>query len=138
MVNSCILNLVLLVRNQFYFSSNWINELILLIILGFCFGLLIHSILQITYQIAFLASTDPNYAKCASVSTLVLELIFPIYAIFILFFIFKYINVIINAYRGFARLMLMHAIGTALAMWIFTIVRETADAINLAQISKFK
>lgn len=38
-------------------------------------------------------------------------------------------NVIINANRGLARLCLLHAIGTSLAFWVFTIVRETADAI---------
>lgn len=27
--------------------------------------------------------------------------------------------------------MLMHAIGTSLAFWIYTIVRETQDAINM-------
>jgi hypothetical protein len=28
--------------------------------------------------------------------------------------------------------MLMHAIGTSLAFWIYTIVRETVDAINMS------
>lgn len=37
----------------------------------------------------------------------------------------------INEYRGIARLFLMHAIGTSLAFWIYTIVRETADAIAM-------
>lgn len=41
-------------------------------------------------------------------------------------------NVIINEYRGLARVLLMHAIGTSLAFWVFTIVRETADAIALS------
>lgn len=38
-------------------------------------------------------------------------------------------NVIILENRGLARLCLMHAIGTSLAFWVYTIVRETADAI---------
>lgn len=42
-------------------------------------------------------------------------------------------NVIINEYRGLARFFLMHAIGTALAMWIYTIVRETTGAISIAE-----
>lgn len=41
-------------------------------------------------------------------------------------------NVIINVYRGVARLLLMHAIGTSLAFWIYTIVQETAGAIAIA------
>lgn len=65
---------------------------------------------------------------------LALEILFPIHSLFVLFFIFKYINVIINVYRGLARLMLMHAIGTSLAMWIYTIVAETVGAINIAEI----
>lgn len=56
---------------------------------------------------------------------------FPLYSLFLLFFIFKYCNIVINSYRGLARLMLMHAIGTSLAFWIYTIVRETVDAINM-------
>jgi hypothetical protein len=61
------------------------------------------------------------------------EIVFPIYAIILLFFIFKYINVVINEFRGLARLFLMHAIGTALALWIYTIARETADAIRMKE-----
>lgn len=100
---------------------------------GFAFGLLIHSILLIVYQVIFLTGNDYTFYKCASVVTLALEVLFPIYSLFVLFFIFKYINVIINEYRGVARFFLMHAIGTSLAMWIHTIVRETAGAIAIAQ-----
>lgn len=38
-------------------------------------------------------------------------------------------NVIINEHRGLARFFLMHAIGTSLSFWVYTIIRETADAI---------
>lgn len=100
---------------------------------GFAFGLLIHSVLLIVYQVVFLTANDYTFYKCASVVTLALEILFPIYSLFVLFFIFKYINVIINEYRGVARFFLMHAIGTSLAMWIHTIVRETAGAIAIAQ-----
>lgn len=99
---------------------------------GFAFGLLIHSILQISYQIFFLSQTGSNIGNCASYTTLVLDILFPIYSLFVLFFIFKYMNVIINEYRGISRIMLMHAIGTSLAFWVFTIVRETSDAITMA------
>jgi len=57
---------------------------------------------------------------------------FPLYSLLVLFIIFKYANVIINENRGLARVALMHIIGTSLAFWIFTIVRETADAIAIA------
>lgn len=101
---------------------------------GFAFGLLIHSVLQISYQIIFLTGTDQQFYECASGMMLALEILFPIHSLFVLFFIFKYINVIINVYRGMARLLLMHAIGTSLAMWIYTIVAETVGAINIAEI----
>lgn len=65
-----------------------------------------------------------------------MDIVFPLYSIFVLFFIFKYMNVIINEYRGVARLFLMHAIGTSLAMWIYTIVTETAGAIAIAEINE--
>lgn len=93
----------------------------------FCFGLLIHSILNLSYQITYIAMDS----HCRDLLQLTVDIMFPLYSLFILFFIFKYCNIIINSYRGLARIMLMHAIGTTLAFWIFTIVRETADAINL-------
>ena len=102
----------------------------------FCFGLLIHSILTISYQIIFLTDDKVRYVECASILTLVLEILFPLYSIFVLFFIFKYANVIINKGRGVARFFLMHAIGTSLAFWIYTIVRETVDAIRLKNMYK--
>ncbi|CAO1338469.1 unnamed protein product [Diamesa serratosioi] len=97
----------------------------------FAFGLLIHSVLTLSYQIIYLTSDDPQATKCSNVLLLVVDIIFPLYSLFVLFFIFKYCNVIINQCRGLARLMLMHAIGTSLAFWIYTIVRETVDAINM-------
>lgn len=97
----------------------------------FCFGLLIHSVLIISYQIIFMTSTDYDFQKCASIPTLIFDVLFPLYSIFVLFFIYKYANVIINEFRGLARLALMHAIGASLSFWIWTIVRETLDAINM-------
>lgn len=97
----------------------------------FCFGLLIHSVLIISYQVIFMTSTDYDFQKCASIPTLIFDVLFPLYSIFVLFFIYKYANVIINEFRGLARLALMHAIGASLSFWIWTIVRETLDAINM-------
>lgn len=104
---------------------------------GFAFGLLIHSMLQISYQIFFLSSNGDSFYDCASYTTLILDVLFPTYSLFTLFFIVKYMNVIINVHRSYARLFLMHAIGTSLAFWVFTIVRETADAIARADADEF-
>lgn len=98
----------------------------------FAFGLLTHSMLTLTYQIIYFAQDD----ACSNPLQLAVEVMFPLYSLFILFFIFKYCNIVINAYRGMARLMLMHAIGTSLAFWIYTIVRETQDAINMKYLTK--
>ncbi|CRK99967.1 CLUMA_CG013262, isoform A [Clunio marinus] len=97
----------------------------------FCFGLLIHSALTLSYQIIYFTQDD----ACRNIPQLIVEIMFPLYSLFILFFIFKYCNIIINSYRGLARIMFMHAIGTSLAFWMFTIVRETQDAINLKRIA---
>lgn len=122
-----------LVRLQIAVSGLWTVMNSKFTFTGFAFGLLIHSVLLIVYQVVFLTANDYTFYNCASVITLALEVLFPVYTLFVLFFIFKYINVIINEYRGVARFFLMHAIGTALAMWIHTIVRETAGAIAIAE-----
>lgn len=93
----------------------------------FCFGLLVHSILTLSYQIIYFTQDS----ECRNTLLLVVEIMFPIYSLFILFFIFKYCNIVIMHYRGLARILLMHAIGTSLAFWVYTIVRETQDAINM-------
>lgn len=97
----------------------------------FCFGLLIHSILTISYQATYLSDDIPE--ECRDPLQLTVDIMFPIYSLFVLFFIFKYCNVIINNYRGVARVMLMHAVGTTLAFWIYTIVNETVLAIRIKQ-----
>lgn len=38
-------------------------------------------------------------------------------------------NVVVNVNQNLARIFILHAIGTSLALWVFTIIRETADAI---------
>lgn len=102
----------------------------------FCLGLIIHSTLFICYHILFLLSDDPNLIKCSSFTTLLLEILLPLYAIFTLYFIFKYCNLIINEFRGLARFGLMHSIGTAMSFWIYTIVRETTDALYIKEHKK--
>lgn len=110
----------------------------------FAFGLLTHSVLTLTYQIVYLTQdSDCANSKIIkenvelqnlsfnyfAVPQIVVEIMFPLYSLFVLFFIFKYCNIVINTYIGLARLMLMHAIGTSLAFWIYTIVRETVVII---------
>lgn len=99
----------------------------------FCLGSVIHSCLLLSFQIVFLFSDNPDTYRCQSNITLTLDIIFPIYSLFILFFLFKYANVVISEFRGIARIGIMHNIGTVLAMWIYTIVRETRDAIFIKQ-----
>ncbi|XP_065077097.1 proton channel OtopLc-like [Ochlerotatus camptorhynchus] len=99
----------------------------------FCFGLLIHSVLLLSYQGILMNSTDGKWAACASNVTIAMEVLFLSYCLFLVFFFWKYANVVINHYRGLARFGLMHAIGTALAFWVYTIVRETHVAIRIKQ-----
>lgn len=102
----------------------------------FCFGLLIHSVLLLSYQGILLNSTDGKWSVCASKISIALEVIFIVYSLFLVFFFWKYANVVINHYRGIARFGMLHAIGTALAFWIYTIVRETEVAIRIKQSTK--
>lgn len=97
--------------------------------LGFAFGLLVYSALQISYDVNFIASNGQILYECASYVTLALNILFPIYSLFSLFFIVKYMNVIINVNQSVARIFLLHAIGTSLTLWVFSIIRETVDAI---------
>ncbi|XP_035781990.1 proton channel OtopLc-like [Anopheles albimanus] len=99
----------------------------------FCFGLLIHSVLLLSYQGILMNSRDGKWAQCASNTTIAMEVLFLFYCLFLVFFFWKYANIVINRYRGLARFGIMHAIGTALAFWVLTIVRETVVAIRIKQ-----
>lgn len=99
----------------------------MLIVFGF--GLFVYSALQVSYDVFFISSYGTNLYDCASYVTLVLNITFPLYSLFTQFFIVKYMNVVINVNRNLARIFLMHAIGTSLSLWVYTIIRETADAI---------
>uniref|UniRef100_A0AAG5DIX0 Otopetrin n=1 Tax=Anopheles atroparvus TaxID=41427 RepID=A0AAG5DIX0_ANOAO len=99
----------------------------------FCFGLLIHSVLLLSYQGILMNSRDGKWAACASNTTIAMEVLFLVYCLFLIFFFWKYANIVINRYRGLARFGIMHAIGTALAFWVLTIVRETVVAIRIKQ-----
>lgn len=117
-------------HNNIIIQSNlgWIS-LFILFRTGFAFGLLVYSALQVSYDVFFISSYGNYLYDCASYVTLVLNILFPIYSLFTLFFIVKYMNVVINVNQNLARMFLMHIIGTSLSLWVFTIIRETADAI---------
>ncbi|KAG5667274.1 hypothetical protein PVAND_015261 [Polypedilum vanderplanki] len=91
----------------------------------FCFGLLVHSFLSLAYNIPHIF----NGTDCQDLLKVIVDFMFPVYSLLMLFFIFKYCSVVINTKQWLARIMLMHAIGTQLGFWILTIVTETTDAI---------
>lgn len=105
------------------------HRLFLQICPGFAFGLVVYSALQCSYDAYFISSNGDHFFECASYMTLALNTLFPIYSLFSLYFIVKYMNVIVNVNQNLARLFLMHCIGTSLSMWVFTIIKETTDAI---------
>ena len=41
---------------------------------------------------------------------------------------------VINSRQSVAKIMLMHAIGTTLAFWIYFVIDETVNAINLKRL----
>ncbi|XP_046679079.1 LOW QUALITY PROTEIN: proton channel OtopLc-like [Homalodisca vitripennis] len=99
---------------------------------GFCLGHLTHSGLLLAYQIAFLQADPDVFYKCASVATLILDVLYPTYSFCQLFFIFKYSNVIINHNQELARFAMMHCIAASLCFWVWTILRETIDSLHHA------
>ncbi|KAF7272961.1 hypothetical protein GWI33_014293 [Rhynchophorus ferrugineus] len=97
---------------------------------GFCFGHLIHSILILTYRGIILSSTDGDRSDCVNVATYLIEVLYPLYSIILLFFIFKYSNIIINKYITLHRFGFMHCLAASLCFWVWTIFRETAEYIK--------
>ncbi|XP_074032261.1 proton channel OtopLc isoform X1 [Leptinotarsa decemlineata] len=96
---------------------------------AFCFGHLIHSGLILGYQIVFLAADDKIFYECASLSTLILDFVYPFYSFILLFFIFKYSNVIINRHIILARFGVMHCLSSSICFWVWTIFREVLEAL---------
>ncbi|XP_041774023.1 proton channel OtopLc-like [Anopheles merus] len=123
------------IRHDYCFVTGRHGEIIYLKLgaTWFCFGLLIHSVLLLSYQGILMNSRDGKWARCASNTTIAMEVLFLFYCLFLVFFFWKYANIVINRYRGLARFGIMHAIGTALAFWVLTIVRETVVAIRIKQ-----
>jgi hypothetical protein len=97
---------------------------------GFCVGHLIHSGLLLGYQILFLTSDGEAFYECATVISLVLDIFYPIYSFFLLYFIFKYSNIIINRHAAVVRFGVMHCISSSLCFWVWTILRETVEALS--------
>ena len=65
----------------------------MIVVTGFCFGHLIHSGLMLGYQIVYLRAEGQEFYDCASIATLLLDVLYPVYSFLQLFFIFKYSNV---------------------------------------------
>ncbi|XP_046624717.1 proton channel OtopLc-like isoform X1 [Neodiprion virginianus] len=94
----------------------------------FCFGHLIHSGLILFYEILFLTSEE--FYACFSAVALTFDILYPTYSFFLLFFIYKYSNVIINHCKELARILIMHTIATSLCFWIWAIFRESTDSLS--------
>ncbi|XP_060530512.1 proton channel OtopLc-like [Cylas formicarius] len=102
---------------------------------GFCFGHLIHSLIILIYR--GMALDDNISSKCDNVLTFIIEVLYPVYSILLLFFIFKYSNVIINKNQVLHRFGFMHCISASLCFWIWTIFRETAEYITYQKDKSF-
>nr|CAD7592621.1 unnamed protein product [Timema genevievae] len=96
----------------------------------FCFGHLIHCIIVLVYHVTFFFWDDDQYTNCASVVTLVFDVIYPIYSFFQLFFIFKYSHVMINRFVPMAIFFLVHCIASTICFWMWAIIRETMDYLS--------
>ncbi|XP_063913900.1 proton channel OtopLc-like isoform X2 [Zophobas morio] len=97
---------------------------------GFCVGHLIHSGLLLGYQILFLTSDGEAFYECATLVSLVLDILYPVYSFLLLYFIFKYSNIIINRHVAIVRFALMHCISASLCFWMWTILRETVESLS--------
>lgn len=96
---------------------------------GFAFGLLVYSSLRASYEIYFIIAYGNQLYQCASFLMLTIDILFALYGLFLLLFIVKYMNIVINVNKNLARFFLIHAVGTSLCLWIYTIIHETTDAI---------
>ncbi|XP_064483283.1 proton channel OtopLc-like [Ornithodoros turicata] len=87
----------------------------------FCCGHLIHEGLLLGQEIIAWMSSKPD---CGDVSVLTVHIITPIFSFYQLFFMFKYSNIVINRFVGFAQFGIMHCIATSLSFWFSTIVDD--------------
>uniref|UniRef100_A0A6P7FKQ1 Proton channel OtopLc-like n=1 Tax=Diabrotica virgifera virgifera TaxID=50390 RepID=A0A6P7FKQ1_DIAVI len=105
---------------------------------AFCFGHLIHAGILVGYQLVFITEDSAMFYECGSIPTFLLDLLYPIYSFFVLFFIFKYSNIVINKYTVLARFGIMHLLSSSICFWIWTIMRETLEAIASKKITANK
>ncbi|XP_063616079.1 proton channel OtopLc-like [Cydia splendana] len=104
---------------------------------GFAMGHLVHSVLLIVNQVAYIIDDNVNNDQCVNYSQIALDIFSPIYCFHQLFFVFKYSNVIILRNKGLASYAFMHIIGSSLCFWIGTIVRETLVALTIYAYSQY-
>ncbi|KAI8440151.1 hypothetical protein MSG28_001547 [Choristoneura fumiferana] len=98
---------------------------------GFAMGHLIHSVLLLANQIAYITDEDVNNDVCVDYMRMALDIFNPMYCFVQLYFVFKYSNVIILRAKGLACYAFMHIIGSSLCFWVSTIVRETVLALTI-------
>ncbi|XP_047989046.1 proton channel OtopLc-like [Leguminivora glycinivorella] len=104
---------------------------------GFAMGHLVHSVLLIVNQVAYINDENVNTDKCVNYSQIAQDVFSPVYCFLQLYFVFKYSNVIILRNKGLASYAFMHIIGSSICFWINTIVRETMVALTIYAYSQY-
>lgn len=87
----------------------------------FCCGHLIHEGLLLGQEII---AWVHSRTECGEVSVLMVHIVTPIFSFYQLFFMFKYSNIVINRFVGFAQFGILHCIATSLSFWFSTIVDD--------------
>lgn len=101
--------------NDFYLKTGMII---------FCFGSIMHLGIGTVQQVYFFVHHDAVCQEPLKLTTAIVRVIFSFYQLFIAF---KYSNIIINRFKNMARFALMHLLGTAISLWLDTIVDEVID-----------
>ncbi|XP_056639101.1 proton channel OtopLc-like [Diorhabda sublineata] len=102
---------------------------------AFCLGHLIHLGLSAGYQLVYLFSDDAEIYDCVSDYLVAINFVYPFYSFLMLFFIFKYSNVIINKSTVLCRFGIMHCLSSSICFWLWTIAREVLEALSSKETS---
>ncbi|KAF0307286.1 Proton channel OtopLc [Amphibalanus amphitrite] len=92
----------------------------------FCFGHLVHLLMLLYKHIDNLVIHGD---ECSDIVSIVLYSIQPIFSFYQLYITFKYSNIVINHHKTSARFGFMHCIASSLNMWVWSIIKETVDAV---------
>lgn len=96
----------------------------------FFLGLFVHSSISVIYEVALLQT------ECASIFLVVFEILTPVFSLFILIFIIKYLNMSIHHNTILARFAIMHCIGTLITIGLYNIMSEAIESIEGAHYSR--